>query len=158
MNTNTNSNDRENNFETISLNKLKSKDLVGNHLLFYLLIINTIIALLLLTIIINPYKSTKKYFLKLIQTSILKIKLYHISILIIGVYLYIYFYLKAVLDKIDLDKFDLVHNRLLKFQLAYELESEIWMVFIIIVCLISIYRYAYLINKEEQIKKQLNMN
>ena len=49
MNTNTNSNDRENNFETISLNKLKSKDLVGNHLLFYLLIINTIIALLLIS-------------------------------------------------------------------------------------------------------------
>ena len=96
--------------------------------------------------------------MKIVQTSILKIKLYHIFILIIGIYLYIYFYLKAVLDKIDLDKFDLVHNRLLKFQLAYELESEIWMVFIIIVCSVSIYRYAYLINKEEQIKNQLNMN
>ena len=70
MNTNTNSNDRENNFETISLNKLKSKDLVGNHLLFYLLIINTIIALLLLTIIINPYKSTFKFMHILAQCCI----------------------------------------------------------------------------------------
>ena len=39
----------ENNFETISLNKLKSKDTLGDHLLFYLLIINTIIALLLIS-------------------------------------------------------------------------------------------------------------
>ena len=115
------------------------------------MIINTIFILISLTLILNPSNSIRHYFLKFIKISLFKIKLYHILNLIIGIYLYLYLNLKDAFDEIDTESFKFVHERLVKFNKIYEIESKIWMVFIIIVCLLSIYRHAYLINKEEQI-------
>ncbi len=94
--------------------------------------------------------------MKFIHISIFKIKLYHIFFLtIISLYSYLYLGLKDDFESIDTEQFNFSHERLLKFNRVYEIESKIWMVFIIIICLLSIYRNAFLINKEEQI---MNIN
>ena len=141
-----------NEFSAISLNKLNPNKITRD-LEFYLLLINTIIILFSLILILNPNTCIRKYFFKFIHASIFKIKLYHIfMLLIIGIYSYYYFYLKSVSDSIDVDTFDYFYQRLIKFNRLYEVESKIWFLFIIIICLISIYRHAYLVNKEERIQ------
>ena len=137
-------------FTPISLNKLNSNK-IARDIMFYIFLANLIIVLILLTLILNPSKTIRNYFLKFIHISIFKIKLYHIFLLIIGFYSYLYFNLKDDFEKIDTEKFQFVYERYVKFNRAYEIESKIWMIFIIICCLLTTYRYAFLINKEEQI-------
>ena len=141
-------------FLAISLNKLNPNKITRD-IIFYFLLVNTIIALILLIIILNPSKSVRNFFLKFIKKSIFKIRLYHILFLIIAIYFYYYLFLKDCFEQIDVDTFKFYYERLNKFHRSYEIESKIWMVFIIIVCLLSIYRYAYLINKEERIKNNI---
>ena len=138
-------------FTPISLNILNSNK-ISRDITFYILLANTIFVLILLTLILNPSKTIRHYFLKFIHISIFKIKLYHIFFLtIISLYSYLYLGLKDDFESIDTEQFNFSHERLLKFNRVYEIESKIWMVFIIIICLLSIYRNAFLINKEEQI-------
>ena len=144
----------KNDFLAISLNKLNPNKITRD-IIFYFLLVNTIIALILLIIILNPSKSVRNFFLKFIKKSIFKIRLYYILFLIIAIYFYYYLYLKDCFEQIDVDTFKFYYERLNKFHRSYEIESKIWMVFIIIVCLLSIYRYAYLINKEERIKNNI---
>ena len=144
----------KNDFLAISLNKLNPNKITRD-IIFYFLLVNTIIALILLIIILNPSKSVRNFFLKFIKKSIFKIRLYHILFLIIAIYFYYYLYLKDCFEQIDVDTFKFYYERLNKFHRSYEIESKIWMVFIIIVCLLSIYRYAYLINMEERIKNNI---
>jgi hypothetical protein len=144
----------KNDFLAISLNKLNPNKITRD-IIFYFLLVNTIIALILLIIILNPSKSVRNFFFKFIKKSIFKIRLYHILFLIIAIYFYYYLYLKDCFEQIDFDTFKFYYERLNKFHRSYEIESKIWMVFIIIVCLLSIYRYAYLINKEERIKNNI---
>ena len=148
-----NKNDVE--FAPISLNILNSNK-ISRDISFYILLANTIFVLILLTLILNPSKTIRHYFLKFIHISIFKIKLYHIFFLtIISLYSYLYLGLKDDFESIDTEQFNFSHERLLKFNRVYEIESKIWMVFIIIICLLSIYRNAFLINKEKQI---MNIN
>ena len=144
----------KNDFLAISLNKLNPNKITRD-IIFYFLLVNTIIALILLIIILNPSKSVRNFFFKFIKKSIFKIRLYHILFLIIAIYFYYYLYLKDCFEQIDVDTFKFYYERLNKFHRSYEIESKIWMVFIIIVCLLSIYRYVYLINKEERIKNNI---
>ena len=137
-------------FTPISLNKLNSNKITRD-IMFYIILANLTIVLILITLILNPSKTIRNYFLKFIHISIFKIKLYHIFLLIIGFYSYLYFNLKDDFERIDTEKFQFVYERYVKFNRAYEIESKIWMIFIFICCLLSIYRYAFLINKEEQI-------
>ena len=140
-----------NEFSAISVNRL-NQNKVTRDAVFYILLINTIIVLFSLILILNPNTSIRKYFSKFIHTSILKIKLYHLfMILIIGIYSYIYFYFKSLLDDIDVEIYRYIYQRFIKFNKSYEIESKVWFLFIIIICLLSIYRHAYLINKEERI-------
>ena len=144
-----NKNDVE--FAPISLNILNSNK-ISRDITFYILLANTIFVLVVITLILNPSKTIRHYFLKFIHISIFKIKLYHIFFLtIISLYSYLYLGLKDDFESIDTEQFNFSHERLLKFNRVYEIESKIWMVFIIIICLLSIYRNAFLINKEEQI-------
>ena len=140
-----------NEFSAISVNRL-NQNKVTRDAVFYILLINTIIVLFSLILILNPNTSIRKYFSKFIHTSILKIKLYHLfMILIIGIYSYIYVYFKSLLDDIDVETYRYIYQRFIKFNKSYEIESKVWFLFIIIICLLSIYRHAYLINKEERI-------
>ena len=140
-----------NEFSAISVNRLNHNKITRD-VVFYILLINTIIVLFSLILILNPNTSIRKYFSKFIHTSILKIKLYHLfMILIIGIYSYIYFYFKSLLDDIDVETYRYIYQRFIKFNKSYEIESKVWFLFIIIICLLSIYRHAYLINKEERI-------
>ena len=140
-----------NEFSAISVNRL-NQNKITRDVVFYILLINTIIVLFSLILILNPNTSIRKYFSKFIHTSILKIKLYHLfMILIIGIYSYIYFYFKSLLDDIDVETYRYIYQRFIKFNKSYEIESKVWFLFIIIICLLSIYRHAYLINKEERI-------
>ena len=148
-------NTNNNEFSSISLNKLIDNKITRDTE-FYLLLINTIIVLFSLILIFNPSTSIRKYFFRFIHSSISKIKLYHIfMIIIIGIYSYYYFYLKSLLEDIDVDTFKFFYERLIKFNKTYEFVSKIWLLFIIIICLISIYRHAYLINKEERIQNSI---
>ena len=149
-----NTDDENNNeFSSISLNKLIQNKITRDPI-FYILLINTIIAIISLILLLNQNNSLSRIFFKFTQISLLKIKIYHILFLIIiGVYSYYYFSLKELLEQIDIDNFKFISERLIKFNRAYEIESKIWFVFIIIICLLTMYRHAYLINKEEKLRK-----
>ena len=82
-------------FSAISLNKFQSNDLKKTNLLFRFLVLNTFVALLLLTTILYPSKKYKELLVKFfsIQLSInnFKIKIYHILLIIIGLYITLYY-------------------------------------------------------------------
>ena len=79
----------------------------------------------------------------------LSLKIYHVLFLIIGFYVFLYFLLKISVKKyIIRNKNETYHQRMMRLNQKWLVESEIWMVFLNIISLISIYRNAILYNKE----------
>ena len=148
-------------FSAISLNKFQSNDLKKTNLLFRFLVLNTFVVLLLLTTILYPSKKYKELLVKFfsIQLSInnFKIKIYHILLIIIGLYITFYYYLKVTAQAFIPNRNETYIQRMIRLDQKWVVESEIWMAFLIIISLISIYRNAHLFNRElqneERIKK-----
>ena len=148
-------------FSAISLNKFQSNDLKKTNLLFRFLVFNTFVALLLLITILYPFKKYKELLVKFfsIQLSInnMKLKIYHILLIIIGLYITLYYYLKVIARTFIPNKNETYIQRMIRLDQKWVVESEIWMTFLIIISLISIYRNAHLFNRElqneERIKK-----
>jgi hypothetical protein len=149
----------DNDFSAVSLKNFESYNLSEKNLFFQFLVINTSIVLFILLTALYPIKYFKKLIEKFFNIHFFikntQIKIYHILFLIIGIYIYLYMKLKLSLENIIPDKNETYHKRMKRLNKIKVLESEIWMVFIIIICFISIYRNANLFNKEIQINEKI---
>ena len=151
-----NSNNAYNDFSAVSINNYKSDDLRTQSAFFKFLVLNTFIVLLLLITILYPFKFFKKIVVKFfcIKLPLVKLNIYHILLLLIGIYTFLYFCLKLKVEEFDY-KDDTYAQKMLKLNEKWVIESEIWMVFLIIISLLSIYRNANLFNREIQNEEKI---
>jgi len=149
----------EEDFTAISLNKNKLNRLRETNYLFSFLVFNTFVFLLLLLSILKPLEIYKKYVVKFFDISFtvknIKIKVYHILFFILGLYVSLYVYLKVEVGKIIVPSNLTYIERMKAFDQKWVIESEIWMTFLIIICILTIYRNANLFNKENQLKEKI---
>ena len=146
-------------FTAINLKEFKLNNSERHDLLFRLLVLNTFIVLVLLISILYPLNSYKKIIVKFfsIQLSISKIKLkiYHVLFLILGVYIYLYYCLKITVQQYIIKSNETYTQKLIRLDKKWVIESEIWMIFLIIICLLSIYKNAHLFNKEIKLNEKI---
>jgi len=149
----------EDDFTAVSLNKNKLNRLRETNYLFSFLVFNTFVFLVLLMSILKPLEIYKKYVVKLFDISFtvknIKIKVYHILFFILGLYISLYVYLKMAVAKIEIPTNLTYIERMKVFDQKWVIESEIWMTFLIIICILTIYRNANLFNKENQLKEKI---
>ena len=146
-------------FTAINLKDFKLNKSERHDILFRLLVLNTFIVLVLLISILYPLNSYKKIIVKFfsIQLSISKIKLkiYHVLFLILGVYIYLYYCLKITVQQYLIKSNETYTQKLIRLDKKWVIESEIWMIFLIIICLLSIYKNAHLFNKEIKLNEKI---
>ena len=146
-------------FTAINLKDFKLNNSERHDILFRLLVLNTFIVLVLLISILYPLNSYKKIIVKFfsIQLSISKIKLkiYHVLFLILGVYIYLYYCLKITVQQYIIKSNETYTQKLIRLDKKWVIESEIWMIFLIIICLLSIYKNAHLFNKEIKLNEKI---
>ena len=146
-------------FTAINLKDFKLNNSERHDILFRLLVLNTFIVLVLLISILYPLNSYKKIIVKFfsIQISISKIKLkiYHVLFLILGVYIYLYYCLKITVQQYIIKSNETYTQKLIRLDKKWVIESEIWMIFLIIICLLSIYKNAHLFNKEIKLNEKI---
>ena len=146
-------------FTAINLKNFKLNNSERHDILFRLLVLNTFIVLVLLISILYPLNSYKKIIVKFfsIQLSISKIKLkiYHVLFLILGVYIYLYYCLKITVQQYIIKSNETYTQKLIRLDKKWVIESEIWMIFLIIICLLSIYKNAHLFNKEIKLNEKI---
>ncbi len=152
----------DNDFSAVTLKNFEENNLGQKSLFFRFLVLNTSISLFLLFSVLYPIKIYKKLVVKFFNIHFFikstKIKIYHILFIIIVIYIYLYITLKLSLNQIIPDKNETYNQRMLRLNKKWVLESEIWMIFIIIISFISIYRNANLFNKEIQLNEKIKEN
>ena len=152
----------DNDFSAVTLKNFEENNLGQKSLFFRFLVLNTSISLFLLFSVLYPIKIYKKLVVKFFNIHLFikstKIKIYHILFIIIVIYIYLYITLKLSLNQIIPDKNETYNQRMLRLNKKWVLESEIWMIFIIIISFISIYRNANLFNKEIQLDEKIKEN
>ena len=140
-------------------NKNKLNRLRETNYLFSFLVFNTFVFLVLLMSILKPLEIYKKYVVKFFDISFtvknIKIKVYHILFFILGLYISLYIYLKMAVKNIVVPSNLTYIERMKAFDQKWVIESEIWMTFLIIICILTIYRNANLFNKENQLKEKI---
>ena len=141
----------------------------GRSLFFKFILFNAFICLILLISILKPLKFYKKLLIKFFSFGFKingnEYKIYHILFLIIGFYVTLYAILKINSSNLIALKNENYHARMIRLNKKWVVEAEIWLVFFIILCLVSIYRNANLFNQEltyekdiEDIDKELKNN
>ena len=149
----------DNDFSAVSLKDFKSNNLEKQNLFFRFLVINTFLAFFLLYSILyqtNLYKKVVvKFFSYQLSINKIQIKIYHILFLIIGFYISLYIILKLSVQRFIVNKIETYKQRMIRLNEKWVIECEIWLIFLIIICLISIYRNAQLFNKEIKLEKKI---
>ncbi len=145
-------------FSAVNINNYESKEKSQN-VFFKYLVLNTFVVLVLLITILYPPKLYKKFVVKFfsIQLSLknIKIKIYHILLIIISIYVTLYFYLKMQHINFVIESHATYAEKVLQLREKRVVESEIWMIFLIIISLVSIYRNAHLFNREIQNEEKI---
>ena len=148
-----------NDFTAVSLKDFKSNNLGNRNKFFKFLVINTFIALFLLYSTLYPINLYKKAVVKFFSCEIfikkIPINIYNILFLIIGFYISLYIVLKISVQQFIVNKNETYRQRMIRLNDKWVVECEIWLVFLIIICLISIYRNAQLFNKELELKEKI---
>ena len=147
-------------FTAVSLRNYDKENLEPRSFFFIFLVFNTFVILLSLITILYPIKLCHNFICGFLSIQLhiknIKIKIYHIlCTIIIGFYIYLYFALKTKVQGFIPNKNETYSQRMARLDKIWVVESEIWMVFIIIISLISIYRNAYLFNEEIQLEEKI---
>ena len=147
-------------FKAINIKDFNAQNVQKPRIIFSLLILNTLLVLIILATVLYPPKAYKKiivhFFSSQITLNKFKLKIYHILLLIIGFYIFIYFYLKIFIEQqYNRKETETYTQRMIRLDKKWVIESEIWMIFLIIICLISIYRNAHLFNKEIRLDEKI---
>ena len=141
----------------------------GKGPLFAFLFSSAIVFLIFLVTVLKPNRFYKKFldFLFGIQITIsgYKYKLHHLLLLIAGFYGTLYFFLLMQGRQNYPTSLDSYSLRMQKLDKKWVLESQSWLAFLVVICLLSIYKNtklfnteAYLIKKIDEYNKELDQN
>ena len=132
----------------------------GKGPLFAFLLSSALVFLVLLVTVLKPNRFYKKfiYFIFGIRIKIgeYKYRLHHLLLLLAGFYGALFFFLKMQNRQNYPSPLDPYRVKMQKLDKKWVLESQSWLAFLIIVCLLSIYKNTKLFSAEAYLQKKIN--
>jgi hypothetical protein len=132
----------------------------GKGPLFSFLLTSAIVFLVFLVSVLKPHRLYKKFISFLFGVSITinnsKYKLKHLLLLITGFYGTLYFFLLMQGRQFYPSPNDKYGQKMAKLDRKWVLESQSWLAFLIIICLLSIYRNSQLFSQEKKLDETNN--
>ena len=133
------------------------KDLLHKGILYYFLLNSAIVALVFLLSVLKPHRLYNKllssFFNMTFKYNKVHWKVYNILLVIIGFYSLLFAFLQMTGETFY--ESDSPMLRMEKLGRKWQNETNLWMVTLIIICLVSVYRNAQLFSQEVQIKKEI---
>ena len=131
----------------------------GKGSLFAFLLSSSTVFLLLLISVLKPNRFYKKFldFIFGIHVTIkgFKYSLHHLLLLLSGFYGTLYFFLLTQGRQNYPSKMDTYTMKMEKLDRKWVNESQCWLAFLIVICLLSIYKNTKLFNKEAVLDRKL---
>jgi membrane protease YdiL (CAAX protease family) len=119
-----------------------------------------IISVIIFISVLKPHRIYKKvlsiFFNKTFKFNNADWKIYHLLIIVIIFYGLIFAFLRMELGNYHLDENDSMDVRMTKLGQKWKTETNLWLITLILVCLLSLYKNASLFTKEAQIQKELD--
>ena len=137
----------------------------GKGPLFAFLLMSAIVFLVFLVSVLKPHKLYKKFIGYLFGASITinksKYKFKHLLLILTGFYATLYFFLLMLGNQNASMPNERYAQRMANLDRKWRKESQSWLAFLIVICLLSIYRHSQLFSSEkklEETKKQFDEN
>ena len=137
----------------------------GKGPLFAFLLTSSFVFLVFLVSVLKPHRLYKKFIGYLFSISITinnsKYKVKHFLLLVAGFYGTLYFFLLMQGRQYYPNPNDTYRSKMSKLDKKWVLESQSWLAFLIIICVLSIYRNSYLFSLEKKLEetiKELDKN
>ena len=132
----------------------------GKGPLYAFLFTSAIFFLVFLITVLKPHRLYKKFivFLFGIRVSIgqYKYKLHHFLLVLIAFYASLYFFLQMQGRQAYPSKMDSYRIKMEKLDKKWINESQSWLAFLIVICVLSIYRNTKLFNSEAYLLKKID--
>ena len=137
----------------------------GKGPLFAFLLVSAIIFLVFLVSVLKPHKLYKKFIGYLFGASITinksKYKFKHLLLILTGFYATLYFFLLMLGNQNVSMPNERYAQKMANLDKKWRNESQSWLAFLIVICLLSIYRHSQLFSSEkklEETKKEYDEN
>ena len=148
-------------------NMLQSKELKeyllqkqGKGPLFAFLLTSSFVFLALLISVLKPHKLYKKYLGKIYSISItisnFPYKLHHFLLLVAGFYGSLYFFFLMQGGQFRPNKLDSYRIKMEKLDKKWVIESQLWLAFLNLVCILSVYKNIKLFNDETSLFEKID--
>ena len=131
----------------------------GKGPLFIFLLFSAIVALVFLVTTLKPHRLYKKFIAYIFGLSITvngtKYKLHHFLLLAAGFFATIFFFLLMQLKQYAPSNLDTYEVKLHKLDKKWVQESQSWLAFLCVICLVSIYNNSKLFSHETHLTEKL---
>lgn len=134
------------------------EDILHKGIFYYFLFNSAIVSTLFLLSVLKPHRLYKvilsKFFNMTFNYHGGEWKVYNILLVIIGFYGLLFVFLQLQIErKIEIDLPPEI--RMERLGRKWEIETNIWLVTLVIICLVSVYRNAMLFTEEQSLKKKI---
>lgn len=141
------------------INLIASQRASGHGMLFKFIFANALISVVFLISVLKPHRIYKEYLGKFFNIEFTynkaKWKIYNLLFLVIVFYLILFMFIKLQISQYKVHKMDNHATKMSKLDKKWLLESELWLTFLILCCLITIYRCAQLFTEESKLKDEI---
>lgn len=135
-----------------------TEDILNKGIFYYFLFNSAIVSILFLLSVLKPHRLYKvvlsKFFNMTFKSNGAEWKVYNILLFIIGFYGLLFVFLQLQTEKkIEMELPPEI--RMERLGRKWENETNLWLVTLTIICLVSVYRNAMLFTEEESLKKKI---
>ena len=133
-----------------------TEDILNKGILYYFLFNSAIVSIVFLLSVLKPHRLYKvilsKFFNMTFKYNNADWKVYNVLLVIIGFYGLLFLFLQLQIErKIESDLPPEI--RMERLGRKWQIETNIWLATLVIICLVSVYRNAMLFTEEQTLRK-----
>lgn len=135
-----------------------TEDILNKGILYYFLFNSAIVSIVFLLSVLKPHRLYKvilsKFFNMTFKYNNADWKIYNVLLVIIGFYGLLFLFLQLQIErKIESDLPPEI--RMERLGRKWQIETNIWLATLVIICLVSVYRNAMLFTEEQTLRKKI---
>lgn len=135
-----------------------TEDILNKGILYYFLFNSAIVSIIFLLSVLKPHRLYKvilsKFFNMTFKYNNADWKVYNVLLFIIGFYGLLFLFLQLQIErKIESDLPPEI--RMERLGRKWQIETNIWLATLVIICLVSVYRNAMLFTEEQTLRKKI---
>ena len=135
-----------------------TEDILNKGILYYFLFNSAIVSIVFLLSVLKPHRLYKvilsKFFNMTFKYNNADWKVYNVLLVIIGFYGLLFLFLQLQIErKIESDLPPEI--RMERLGRKWQIETNIWLATLVIICLVSVYRNAMLFTEEQTLRKKI---